>query len=260
MCRYRILTEKRKASLRSLRKDVMVLMLRKFQSEYHARRWVDYENVLVVRTMMFTAGRLLMIAFAILNGKEQWHLTEDFIEKGGPPNLELALKLLPYFKIVCMMQRAATVLCFIVCLKWPRLVKWLIYFEMLDEVINVGLPIEIESSTDVTFRMLVTTLRFIICYFNGFAGIFWANVSMSTVFFRRALLFDEEVGGLVIGYVLTVVSLTANLIFAHLILTKIGMIYIDAEVLREGNDSTLNNLEEGVVILKEEDLQVQFQN
>jgi len=38
------------------------------------------------------------------------------------------------------------------------------------------------------------------------------------------------------------------------------MIYIDAEVLREGNDSTLNNLEEGVVILKEEDLQVQFQN
>ena len=38
------------------------------------------------------------------------------------------------------------------------------------------------------------------------------------------------------------------------------MIYIDAEVLREGNDSTLNNLEEGVVILKEEDWQVQFQN
>ena len=38
------------------------------------------------------------------------------------------------------------------------------------------------------------------------------------------------------------------------------MIYIDAEVLREGNDSTLNNLEEGVVILKEEDMQVQFRN
>ena len=74
------------------------------------------------------------------------------------------------------------------------------------------------------------------------------------MFFRRALLYDEDVGGLVIGYVLTVVWLTANLIYIHLILTKVGMIYIDAEVLREGNDSTLNNLEEGVVILKEEDL------
>ena len=74
------------------------------------------------------------------------------------------------------------------------------------------------------------------------------------MFFRRALLYDEDVGGLVIGYVLSVVWLTVNLIFIHLILTKVGMIYIDAEVLREGNDSTLNNLEEGVVILKEEDL------
>ena len=98
------------------------------------------------------------------------------------------------------------------------------------------------------------------CYFNGFTGIFWANVSMSAVFFRRALLYDEDVGGLVIGYVLSAVWLTANLIYIHLILTKVGMIYLDAEVLREGNDSTLNNLEEGVVILKEEDLQVQFQN
>jgi len=38
------------------------------------------------------------------------------------------------------------------------------------------------------------------------------------------------------------------------------MLYIDAKVLREGNDATLNNLEEGVVILKTKDLKIQFQN
>ena len=38
------------------------------------------------------------------------------------------------------------------------------------------------------------------------------------------------------------------------------MIYIDAEVLREGNEATLNNLEEGVVILNAEHLKVKFQN
>jgi hypothetical protein len=32
------------------------------------------------------------------------------------------------------------------------------------------------------------------------------------------------------------------------------MIFIEAEVLREGNDQTLNNLDEGVVILNREDL------
>ena len=45
-------------------------MLRKFQSEYHARRWVDYENVLVVRTMLFMAARLTLIAFTVIGGKE----------------------------------------------------------------------------------------------------------------------------------------------------------------------------------------------
>ena len=103
-------------------------------------------------------------------------------------------------------------------------------------------------------------MRFILCYFDGFAGIFWANVSIGAVFLRRALLYDEDISGLAFGYVLTMVNLTLNLIYIKLISTKIGMIYIDAEVLREGNDSTLNNLEEGVVILKEEGLQVQFQN
>lgn len=38
------------------------------------------------------------------------------------------------------------------------------------------------------------------------------------------------------------------------------MIFIDAEVLREGNTSTLDNLEEGVIILGETDLQIQFEN
>ena len=53
---------------------------------------------------------------------------------------------------------------------------------------------------------------------------------------------------------------TFNILSMMIILRKVGMIYIDAEVLREGNDATLNNLEEGVIILKTDDLQIQFQN
>ena len=132
-----------------------MLLLRKFQSEYHARRWVDYENVLVVRTMMYMAARLMLITFSALSGKEQWNLTEEYIEKGGPPNLELAQKLFPYFKVMSIVQRVGAVLCFAACLKWPRLVKWVLYYEMLEEVLNVGLPTEIESVQDILFRTLV---------------------------------------------------------------------------------------------------------
>ncbi len=38
------------------------------------------------------------------------------------------------------------------------------------------------------------------------------------------------------------------------------MIYIDADVLREGNTETLDNLDEGVIILDEKTLEIKFQN
>ena len=70
MCCRRLLTDERKASLRWLRKEVWVLLLRKFQSEYHARRWVDYENVLIVRTMMYMASRIVLATIFALIGSE----------------------------------------------------------------------------------------------------------------------------------------------------------------------------------------------
>ena len=47
-----------------------------------------------------------------------------------------------------------------------------------------------------------------------------------------------------------------SLCLASMIFNKVGMIFIDAEVLREGNNQVLNNLEEGVIILKEDDFQI----
>ena len=96
--------------------------------------------------MMFMIARLVLITFSFLRSKEIWNLTEEYIEKGGPANLELALKMLPYCKVISMLQRVASALYFTACLKWPSLIKWVLYFEMLDEVINVGLPTEIEVS------------------------------------------------------------------------------------------------------------------
>ena len=63
--------------------------------------------------------------------------------------------MLPYFKVLSILQRVASVLYFAACFKWPRLVKWILYFEMLDELINVGLATEIASSQDILLRTLI---------------------------------------------------------------------------------------------------------
>ena len=47
-----------------------------------------------------------------------------------------------------------------------------------------------------------------------------------------------------------------NMLFIHIIITKVGMLYADTEVLRSGNDQLLDDLEEGIVLFdgKEKDI------
>ena len=69
----------------------------------------------------------------------------------------------------------------------------------------------------------------------------------------RAIFYNEPIGGTEIFAMLSnMVLLSLNLFVIHLVTTKVGLIYIEAEILRTGNEELLNNLEEGVVILENE--------
>ena len=68
------------------KKELTMLTLRRFKSPYHASRWIDFEKILITRTMASELSRILLSAIAVVNGTENWHLTEDYIEKGGLPN------------------------------------------------------------------------------------------------------------------------------------------------------------------------------
>jgi RsiW-degrading membrane proteinase PrsW (M82 family) len=81
-------------------------------------------------------------------------------------------------------------------------------------------------------------------------------LALVPVYIKRAVFHQEPAAELASSCVLTMLWLSMNLMIIHLVISKVGMIYTDAEVLREGNDQTLNNLEEGVIILDEKDLQI----
>ena len=66
----------------------------------------------------------------------------------------------------------------------------------------------------------------------------------------RAVFYAEPVGGAeIFGLLASMFIMTNSLLVVHVIITKVGMIYADAEILRTGNEELLNNLEEGVIIL-----------
>ena len=81
-------------------------------------------------------------------------------------------------------------------------------------------------------------------------------VTFLPLYAKRAIFYEEPIVDLAINCFGTTVWLAMTLAFYHLVITKVGMVYIDAEVLREGNTETLDNLEEGVIILDEVDLEI----
>ena len=65
---------------------------------------------------------------------------------------------------------------------------------------------------------------------------------------------------LVISFCVAILDQSIAIFSFHLITTKVGMIFVEAEVLREGNDQVQDNLTEGVIILDSADLQPLYHN
>ena len=49
-------------------------------------------------------------------------------------------------------------------------------------------------------------------------------------------------------------------LFSHVIITKVGLTYLHADIVKEGHESILNSFEEGVIILDEHTKEIQFVN
>jgi len=121
-------------------------------------------------------------------------------------------------------------------LKWPRLIRLSFYFECFMEVIVAGLPTEINLTRDVTYSSFMIYLNFWLCYFDPVASLITASLALVPVFVKRAVFHLEPASDLALNFASVFLWQCMNLWFIHLIITKVGMIYIDAEVLREGNN------------------------
>jgi len=213
-----------------------MLSFRKFKSDYHARRWVDYEKVLMARTMASGLSRIVLSAAAVASGTENWHLTQNYIDKGTIPNMELALEIYPYAKAANQIHLVLRVVLFIACLKWHRLTKLFLYLECSLEVITAGLPTEICLTRDVTYSSIMIYLNFWLCYFNPVSGLITSSLTLVPVFVKRAIIHNEGGVDLAINFVMASLWHFMSTWLIHLIITKVGMIFVDAEVLREGNN------------------------
>ena len=142
------------------------------------------------------------------------------------------------------------VVLFAACFKWPKLTKLYLYFECFLEVIVGCLPTEINVTRDVTYTGFMIFINFWMFYFEPISGLIASSLALVPVFVKRAVFHLEPATDLASNFASVLLWQCTCLWLTHLCLTKIGFIYIDVEILREGNTQTLDNLEEGIIILK----------
>ena len=138
---------------------------------------------------------------------------------------------------------------FLIGIWWRKITKVFFYYELITSGIEFMLPFDINLATATLIRVLVTLVNFQSDYFH-----FWPSLVCILLQFPFMAIMNAEFNNLPRdqGFYSKIVSdmiVQAVLIWiCHLFITKAGMIFVEVEVLRDGNEQLLNNLEEGLII------------
>ena len=81
-----------------------------------------------------------------------------------------------------------------------------------------------------------------------------------TTSIKRFLFFEDEIESLLITTLCYTMWLCFNMLICHLIVTKVGMIFVEAEVLKGSNAHSLDNLDKGLIIMDEQDFSITYVN
>ena len=242
-------------------REIPSLLTRRFKSSYHADTWKDYESLLMIRSQLSIFSRILFSSIAWAAGSETWNMTEDYLsDKGGPPNAELTRDVLPYAKFIAQASIIARILLFIASFKWRRLIKLHLHFEFLLETINACMPVEINAGRDIQLMSSITIMNVTMSCFDLIPTLISTSLIVIPVHTRRVVFYNDSIGAMVVSGFMTWIWLMSMVVAVHLVVTKVGFTYIEAEALRSGNEQTLDNLDEGVIILSEEDMEIRYYN
>ena len=134
------------------------------------------------------------------------------------------------------------------------------YVEIMIHMLKTCFPTELSLGYEQVHHVLLGYHMFWLGYFRFKLDCPLAILSFVPMYFNRAFLHGDSVGTILINAAFMLPWHLLNLFFIHLVLTKSGFLFIESEVLRRGNESILDNLEEGVVILEEENQEILYYN
>ena len=84
--------------------------------------------------------------------------------------------------------------------------------------------------------MLLSYMNFWLSYFHWWPSLFISLLSLITFGAASHIYYDEPFNMILSTVMFNMIYHFINLFFIHLIITKVGMLYAETEVLRSGNN------------------------
>lgn len=229
-----------------------VLSLRQFlKTDEQKLAWVKFEKVL-----MYRAQALMICHMTVDSIRKQFYygsVDEAYIDQlDKMTDKENAKLLLPYAqgaRFFVILVGWILLLSSIKCLSVSR---YYLYITSLLHVVYSFIPFDRDTTHARIEVGLQSAMEFTMCYFNWLPSLIISVLNLVWNQVGRAIVFNEFLDtktSIDLGIDMFIVAVFCwNF---HLVLSLFGKYFVETEILRQGNDELLDNLEEGVLIQEE---------
>ena len=168
--------------------------------------------------------------------------------------------LFPILQWTMIIMTFGRVILMAISFKYLSICKMYIYYQVLYGVLEDCLP---RDFGDMQSKLSNTNnvMNFCLLYFD-----FWPNcLTMSSLpilqLATNSFVYDKKITGSGLGESIAATGWQFfSLLMCHMVINAVGLIFVDADINRSGNEQLLNDLKEGVIIMDPQSGLVHFVN
>ena len=125
----------------------------------------------------------------------------------------------------------------LISIKKLEVCKVYFYYEAMLVVLEQFLPKDMNAETANFILMIMQILNFLLHYFDWWPSLVTSMLTLVVQMIGRAVFHDEPIdAGRIITLLISMIWLAGTLLGMHIIITKVGMIFVNAEILSTGNE------------------------
>ena len=160
----------------------------------HKEAWNNgFVRILELRTLAGLCSTSISTVNNLLQNFEHHQLSADYLAKGGPKNVELALEVFPYAKFYLQTLLFFRILLFLVSIKWRYFTRFSMYLEITIYMVESFLPINVSfMQYHSLFKVIQLILLFVLNYFHWWPTLIYSVVASTVWHLNRAIFWEES--------------------------------------------------------------------